>query len=120
LSVDDAIGEITDRQRMLYGEAPSGAPLAPRAPVPFVAPPRAPEPLPEVAPDPVPFAAKTPQPLPEPTPAPLSFGAKPPQPLPEAVSPPVPPVVPAAPALDISKLEEQLRNITARIETLRP
>ncbi|HZC56221.1 MAG TPA: hypothetical protein VE396_09275, partial [Xanthobacteraceae bacterium] len=73
-----------------------------------------------MAPDPVPFAAKTPQPLPEPTPAPLSFGAKPPQPLPEAVSPPVPPVVPAAPALDISKLEEQLRNITARIETLRP
>ncbi len=102
LSVDDAIAEIADRQRTLYGEAPL-APPAPRAPVPFVAAPsRPPEPPPQAAPEP------------------LSFSAKPAQPLPEAVSPPVAPIVPAAPALDISKLEEQLRNITARIETLRP
>ncbi len=97
LSVDDAIAEITERQRTLYGE---GYPRrTPRAPVPFVAPqPRAPEPLPDAAP------------------APLSFSSKPPQPLPETAAP----SVPLAPALDISKLEEQLRNITAKIETLRP
>ncbi len=110
LSVDDAIAEIADRQRTLYGEAP----LAPRAPVPFVSPqPRTPEPVMEPAPEPAPSAAKAPQPLPDVSPAPLSFSAKPPQPLPEAA-------IPAAPVLDISKLEEQLRNITARIETLRP
>ncbi len=109
LSVDDAIAEITDRQRTLYGEAP----LAPRA-VPFVSPqPRTAEPVMEPAPEPAPSAVKAPQPLPDASPAPLSFSAKPPQPLPEAI-------IPAAPVLDISKLEEQLRNITARIETLRP
>ncbi|HUC50214.1 MAG TPA: hypothetical protein VMA30_12575 [Xanthobacteraceae bacterium] len=100
LTVDDAIAEIGDRQRALYGET-SAAPLAPRAAVPFVGP----------------------QPIPQTAPEPLSFGAKAPQPLPEAAAPPIipsAPVAPAAPALDISKLEEQLRKITSRIETLRP
>jgi localization factor PodJL len=101
LSVDDAIAEITERQRTLYGETEMAAPLAPREPVPFM----------------------TPQP--EAAAAPMSFGSRQPQPLPPsaAVEPPAAKAaasVPAAPALDISKLEEQLRNITTRIETLRP
>ena len=33
LSVDDAIAEITERQRTLYGETETAAPLAPREPV---------------------------------------------------------------------------------------
>jgi localization factor PodJL len=110
ITVADAIAEISERQRALYGETPSAAPafattaapptapLAPRTAAPFVAP----------------------QPLPEAAPEPLSFSAKAPQPLPETKSAPVAPAAPPAPALDISKLEEQLRNITARIETLRP
>jgi localization factor PodJL len=104
LSVDDAIAEIAERQRTLYGEAPMPQPMPPpRAPVPFFAP-----------------QSRPPEPLPEAAPEPASFSAKPPQPLPAAVAPPAAPSIPAAPALDISKLEEQLRNITARIETLRP
>ncbi len=98
LTVDDAIAEISERQRALYGEAPARPAEPPRATAPL--PPQ-------------------PQPQPQPEPAPLSFSAKAPQPLPEAASPPIMPSAPA-PALDISKLEEQLRNITARIETLRP
>jgi localization factor PodJL len=107
LSVDDAIAEIAERQRALYGETPEAAPTVAPAVAPVIAPlvPRAP----------MPFVAT--QPSPEAVPQPLSFSAKAPQPLPETKSPPV---MPSAPALDIAKLEEQLRNMTARIETLRP
>ena len=96
LTVDAAIAEIAERQRALYGEAPAPVRPAepPRATTSFAAPP-------------------------EPAPEPPSFSAKVPQPLPAAVSPPVMPSAPPV-LLDISRLEEQLRNITARIETLRP
>jgi localization factor PodJL len=115
LSVDDAIAEIAERQATLYGETQTVALLAPRAPVAFVAQ----QPVPEAAPAPMSFGSRPPQPLPQSAPVepPAPKAAAP---LPEAVSPPITPSVPAAPALDISKLEEQLRNITARIETLRP
>jgi localization factor PodJL len=96
LTVDDAIAEIAERQRALYGEAPVRPAAPPRATAPLAAP------------------------LPEPAPESQSFSAKAPQPLPMAASPPSAPAASPAPMLDISKLEEQLRNITARIETLRP
>jgi len=72
VTVDDAIAEITERQRTLYGEAAAPAPL-PKEPAPPPA-------------------------------------------------PPLPPSVPqmSEPPVDISNLEEQLRYITTRIESLRP
>jgi len=79
-SVDDAVAEIAERQRALYGEA--------------VAPPPPPPPPPRAAPAPeTPVAAPT-----------YSHSA------PE----------PYEPAIDIFGLEEQLRYITTRIESLRP
>ena len=100
LSVDDAIAEITERQRTLYGEMPTAAPR-----VRHRSPARRRTPL--AAPDRRWSSHRR-------ATAPSRRA------VPEAVSPPIMPSAPAAPALDISKLEEQLRNITTRIETLRP
>jgi localization factor PodJL len=78
LSVDNAVAEIAQRQRQLYGDdaASRAAPIAPVAPEPAVA----------------------------------------------AALPPLPATAQrvAEPPVDISNLEEQLRDITARIESLRP
>ena len=77
ISVDDAVAEIAERQRVLYGDD-AVAPIAPMAPPP--------EPPPEPLQQPfIPSAQQAPE-----------------------------------PAVDISNLEEQLRHITARIESLRP
>src|SRR5581483_9255779 len=80
-SVDDAVAEIAERQRALYGE---GAPA-----------------IPPVSP-PVPDPARAPETAPQP-----SYAA---------------PAAPQRqePQVDISHLEEQLRYVTRRIETLRP
>jgi len=78
-AVDDAVAEIAERQRALYGE--------PAAPAPFIAQ----APLPEE---------------PSPPMAPPDFRPAPPQ--------------RSDPGVDISDLKEQLRDMTARIESLRP
>jgi localization factor PodJL len=73
LSIDDAVAEIHERQRTLYGDAPAAAP--PRAP---------------------------------------------PQDMPSAREVADITAAGSAPVLDIAGLERQLRQITTRIETLRP
>jgi localization factor PodJL len=121
LTVDDAVAEIVERQRVLYGERLRREPhvTAPAlAPEPLSFSDRAPRPLPEATPPPVAFGAKASQPI-----ADAASGAEMPvrtAPLPGAAAPPAPPSIPAAAAIDIFKLEEQLREITAKIETLRP
>ena len=82
VSVDNAVAEIAQRQRQLYGDD-AAARGAPATPVAAMAP---------VAPSPEPAVAAAPPPLP----------------------------ATAQPPVDISNLEEQLRDITARIESLRP
>ncbi len=76
VSVDNAVAEIAERQRQLYGDD-AVAPIAPIA-------------------------------------APAEPAATPPPPLPSGVQ------HMSEPAVDISNLEEQLRYITTRIESLRP
>ncbi|MFZ1924290.1 MAG: hypothetical protein WAU57_21965 [Xanthobacteraceae bacterium] len=78
-SIDDAVAEIAERQRMLYGSDQQVAPIAPMPPQP-------------------------PEPMESPPAARLAADRQ----------------EPVEPAVDISNLEEQLRHITARIETLRP
>ncbi len=92
-SVDNAVAEIAQRQRQLYGDDAAArvtrvapfASVAPDAPVTLVG-------------------------SPEPPPVPAA-----PPPLPPRTQQPA-----AQPAVDISNIEEQLRLITARIEALRP
>ena len=96
LSVDDAVAEIAERQRALDA---ASAPAAPAASFASAAPA-------------TPFAPAAPAA----TVAPLAES--------EAAAPP-PPLTPRQPEapetrIDISKLEEQLRYITTRIEALRP
>ncbi len=91
LSVDSAVAEIAQRQRQLYGDAAASR-IAPVAPV-------------------APVAAMAPV-APAPSPEPVVAAAPPPLP---AAGQRV-----AEPPVDISNLEEQLRDITARIESLRP
>ena len=88
LSVDNAVAEIAQRQRQLYGDDAASriAPVAPVAPVIPVSTAPSPEPAVAAAPPPLPGTAQ------------------------RVAEPPV----------DISNLEEQLRDITARIESLRP
>jgi hypothetical protein len=69
LSIDDAVADIVERQRTLYGDAPAAAPA--NAPPQYV------------------------------PPAPRSHSA-------------------SGPGFDVGNLEQQLRQITARIEALRP
>ena len=98
-SVDNAVAEIAQRQRQLYGDdaAARVTRVAPAAP--FAA----------VASD-APMVPETPVVSSEPPPA-----AAAPPPLPPRTQQPT-----AQPAVDISNIEEQLRLITARIEALRP
>jgi len=99
LSIDDAVAEITARQRVLDGHA---------APEPAVQPP----PKPVAAPAPVEAA---------PAPAPMIQAATPaPAPMPVAEPEPSFHHVPEPPVIDIGGLEQQLRQITARIEGLKP
>jgi len=93
LSVDDAVAEIAERQRALYAQSISAAPIAAAASIAPTAPSA------NVAPV---------TPLPEPA---ASASALPVRPTVQAAP---------APAIDISNLEEQLRYITTRIESLRP
>ncbi|MGB6750747.1 MAG: hypothetical protein WBE51_22280, partial [Xanthobacteraceae bacterium] len=88
LSVDNAVAEIAQRQRQLYGDDAASriAPVAPVAPVIPVSTAPSAEPAVAAAPPPLPGTAQ------------------------RVAQPPV----------DISNLEEQLRDITARIESLRP
>ena len=79
VTVDDAVAQIAERQRTLYGE--------PAAPAPFVAQ----EPLPEERSPPM---------------APPAFTPSPPQ--------------RSEPGVDIAGLKDQLRDMTARIKSLRP
>ena len=101
-SLDRAVAEIAARQRMLNTYATPPRPQPPVAPQPqpnaFAAPPSMPAAAP--APAPTPIAA----PMPMPVAAPVYAPAPPPMPL---------------PAQDLSGLEDQLRNITDQIETLR-
>ncbi len=114
LSVDDAVAEIMARQRVLYGEQQVTAPAL--APEPLSFGDRAPRPLSDVAPV---WSATKPSP-----PGVAALRSETPShstvPLPEPAVPSVTASVPAAPAIDISKLEDQLRDITAKLETLRP
>jgi localization factor PodJL len=108
--IDQAVAEITARQRVLDADADAQAPMRP-----FVSPPP-PPPAPPTAP---PSAVAAPLPLPRAFPASpekVRFdwknwdwrGANPPgKSAPE-------------PAIDLSNLEQQLRQITAKIEALRP
>ena len=101
ISVDNAVAEIAERQRQLYGDdrtVPVSpiAPAVPVAPVASVAQFAAGVPLAPTAP------VTTPEP---PSPPPL---------------PPRPGQAAAERAVDISNLDEQLRYITTRIEALRP
>ena len=101
-TIDDAVAQITARQRSLDGE-PAQRPTVPL-------PPHQP-PLP-----PVNYGPETYAPPQYRAPAyapPLSPYAMAPQPEPQRYAPP------PAPAPDLSGLESQLRNITAQIETLR-
>ena len=100
-SIDDAVAEIAARQRVLDGDvepelvvhdAPSAAP--------------APEPPRE---EPTPPREELTPPRQEPTP-----------PSEEPAPPPAFYNVPEPPVIDISSLDQQLRQITARIEALRP
>jgi len=100
LSIDDAVAEITARQRVLDGDAVPEPEIQP-APKPAAAP----APMVEAAPAPAPMvqaAAPTPAPMPAPEPEPSFIH------------------VPEPPVIDISGLEQQLRQITARIEGLKP
>lgn len=81
LSIDEAVAEISERQRALYGEVPPPAPVPPAASA----------------------AAPTPPPPPGPSAAEAAIIA-----------------AGSAPTLDIAGLEKQLRQITTRLETLRP
>ena len=93
VSIDDAVAEITARQRVLDGDA-APEPAAQPAPKPAAAP------VVEATPAPAPMVqAPAPAPAAEPEPA---F---------HHVEPPV---------IDIGGLEQQLRQITARIEGLKP
>jgi len=91
ISVDDAIAEIAERQRILYGDDASPAAIAPVAPIAPVA-------------QAAPVAPVAPEPIATPAPPPPTPSAQ----------------QKSEPAVDISNLEEQLRHITARIESLRP
>ena len=94
ISVDDAIAEIAERQRILYGDDASPAAIVPVAPIAPVA---------QAAPV-APVAPVAPEPIATPAPPPFTPSAQ----------------QKSEPAVDISNLEEQLRHITARIESLRP
>lgn len=100
-TIDDAVAQITARQRALDGAPAQQRPgMPPQPPLNYGPDPYAPPPY--RAPGYVP---------------PLSPYAVPPQP--EAQRYAMPPQPAAAPAPDLSGLESQLRNITAQIETLR-
>jgi localization factor PodJL len=105
-AVDNAIAEIAERQRALYGDVPAGPPLpaAPSAPIaPSYAPP-APAYVP-LAPSPVaPTAEHSPPPAPPPPPQPFSAS----------------PRSPSEPPIDLFSLSEQLQYITTRMEAARP
>jgi len=111
MMIDRAVAEITARQRVLDADAEARAPTRP-----FVSPP----PRPFVSPPP-----PVPPPPPSAAAAPPAFPASP-----ERVRSdwknwdwrgPNPPVRSAPePAIDLSNLEQQLRQITAKIEALRP
>ena len=118
MTVDDAVAEIAARQRALYGEAPVYR-EAPAYQPPADREPRAAAPLPT---GPAVTAPEAPvAPLPAEPVAPLraesaaSLPSKPAAPPPSAPSSEL-----SFPPIDISNLEQQLRDITTRIESLRP
>ncbi|MFY9693161.1 MAG: hypothetical protein WAK35_05410, partial [Xanthobacteraceae bacterium] len=100
-SVDNAVAEIAQRQRQLYGDdvAARTAAVAPTTSAAPLASGAAAAPIPPMAP------AVSPEPPKPPAPPPLPPRAS--QPMAEA-------------AVDINNIEQQLREITARIEALRP
>jgi len=101
LSIDEAVAEIRARQRVLDGHA-------------------APEPAVQLPPKPTAPAAAAPVEA-APAPAPMVQAAAPaPAPMPVAEPEPMFHYVPEPPVIDISGLEQQLRQITARIEGLKP
>jgi localization factor PodJL len=111
--IDRAVAEIAARRRALNAEAaPAQTRAAPAASaIPALAPAVAPSPAPApaVALSPAPAPAVAPAPAPAPASAPVAAA-------PAAAAVPVPP---PSPSQDLSGLEDQLRQITEQIETLR-
>jgi localization factor PodJL len=103
LSIEDAVAEITARQRVLDGEVAAQASVD--------------TPQPAAAAVAVPISAAVFAPIPAPIDAPITATAAAPIPEPAPIT--VPSTAPAA-APDLSGLERQLRQITTRIEALRP
>jgi localization factor PodJL len=97
VSIDAAVAEIAARQRALEGNpAPTSAPAPSPAPAPIPA-------------APISAAAAAPISAPAPIPAPAP-----------ALAPQLPIDMPVERIVDLGNLEQQLREITARIEALRP
>jgi localization factor PodJL len=143
MSVDDAVAEIAERQRALYGEAITEAhphlpeqPSPPMAPQPVATQPIAPQPVAprpvapqSIAPGPMASQPMVPHPAAPQAPPVYSPAAPPVYAPPPAYAAPqthapapayAPPKREPEPQIHIGQIEEQLRSMAARLDSLRP